>query len=386
MVRRMDAMSLRGHRVLVTGAGGFVGAWLCEAFHLSRWAEIRAGVGRWTSAVRIARFPLEIVPCNVLEPAQLDRALAGVDSVVHCARSYDPRVTIEGTRLLLERARAAGVRRVVYLSSVAVYGDATGRVDETTQPHGTPTPYAESKRAAELLCQAAAADGLEIVILRPTLIYGPFGETWTISYATRLVSGRWRTLAAAGAGRCNLLYVGDLVRAIQRALTAPVAPGSVFNVNGPEIPSWNEYFERFNALLTGRQLAAAGARASGLEVQLSKPVRALGKYVLKHHRPLLIGLSARSRTVKSVLKRAETTLRMVPSPDEAKLFRLDATYDIAQARAQLGFEPETGLDRGLALSAAWLVQNGLVPPRTGGAPERPPRAAGATVREAPLAP
>jgi nucleoside-diphosphate-sugar epimerase len=247
-----------------------------------------------------------------------------------------------------------------------------------------PTPYAETKREAERLCREAAGDGLEIVILRPTLIYGPFGETWTIAYATRLASGRWRTLGVAGEGRCNLLYVGDLVRATQRALTEPVAPGSAFNVNGPEIPTWNEYFERFNAQLTGRPLEAASARQSGLEVQLSKPVRALGKYVLKHHRPLLIGLSARSLTVKSILKRAETALRMVPSPDEAKLFRLDATYSIARARATLGFEPTTGLERGLALSAAWLVQNGLVPPRADGAPERPPRAAGAAVREAPL--
>jgi nucleoside-diphosphate-sugar epimerase len=384
MVRRMEAMTLRGHRVLVTGAGGFVGGWLCEALHLSRWADVRAGVGRWTSAVRIARFPLEIVPCNVLKPAELDGALAGVDSVVHCARAYDPRVTVEGTRLLLERAREAGVRRVVYLSSVAVYGDATGMVDEATPAQGVVTPYAQSKRDAETLCRQAAELGLEVVILRPTLIYGPFGETWTIAYATRLVSGRWRTLGAAGEGRCNLLYVGDLVRAIQRALTEPVAPGAVFNVNGPEIPSWNEYFERFNALLTGRALAAATARKSQLEVALSLPVRALGKYVLKHHRPLLIGLSARSLAVKSVLKRAETALRMVPSPDEAKLFRLDATYDIARARAGLGFEPVTGLDRGLALSAAWLIQNGVVPPRAGTPTERPVRASGAAVREASL--
>jgi hypothetical protein len=110
---------------------------------------------------------------------------------------------------------------------------------------------------------------------------------------------------------------------------------------------------------------------------LSRPVRTLGKYVLKHHRPLLVGLSVRSRTVKSVLKRAETALRMVPSPDEAKLFRLDATYSIEQARARLGFEPTTGLDRGLALSAAWLVQNGLAPPRTRAAAEHPATATGA---------
>ncbi|HUA55126.1 MAG TPA: NAD-dependent epimerase/dehydratase family protein [Candidatus Sulfotelmatobacter sp.] len=375
-------MNLRGHRVLVTGAGGFVGGWVSEALHLSRWADVRAGIGRWTSAVRIARFPLEIVPCDVLDPAALAGALDGVDSVVHCARAADPRVTIDGTRLLLKTAQAAGVRRVVYLSSVAVYGDADGIVDETTPARGVPTPYARSKLEAEALCREAAAAGLEVVILRPTLIYGPFGETWTIAYATRLASGRWRSLGDAGAGRCNLLYVGDLVRAIQRALVAPIEPGAAFNVNGPEIPTWNEYFERFNSVLTGRALATASARQSQLEVMMSRPVRALGKYVLKHHRPLLIGLSVRSRAVKAALKRAETTLRMVPSPDEAKLFRLDAIYSIARARTGLGFEPTTTLDRGLALSAAWLTQNGLVAPRAGSAAERPAPVAGATAYQA----
>jgi nucleoside-diphosphate-sugar epimerase len=295
---------------------------------------------------------------------------------VHCARTSDPRITITATRLLLERARAAGVRRVVHLSSAAVYGEAAGRVVETTAPVGALTPYAESKLITEGLCRDAAAAGLDTVILRPPLIYGPFGETWTVAYANRLVSGRWKTLGAAGAGRCNLLYVGDLVRAVQAALTARTEPGRAFNVNGPEIPTWNEYFERFNTLLTGRPLAQAGAQRGRLERLLSAPVRTLGKHVLKHHRPLLIGLSARSPAIKAALKRAETTLRMVPSPDEARLFRLDAVYDGARARAELDFTPTTGLDHGLALSVAWLVQNGLVPPRSGAAAERAPLAAG----------
>ena len=71
--------------VLVTGAGGFIGGWVAEALHLSGW-DVRAGISRWTSAARIARFPLTIVQCNVMDQASLDGALKGVDVVVHCAR------------------------------------------------------------------------------------------------------------------------------------------------------------------------------------------------------------------------------------------------------------------------------------------------------------
>ena len=97
--------------VLVTGAGGFIGGWVAEALHLAGW-DVRAGISRWTSAARIARFPLTIVQCDVMDAASLDAALKGVDVVVHCARGKDEddEVTKSGTRLLIERAKLAGAR------------------------------------------------------------------------------------------------------------------------------------------------------------------------------------------------------------------------------------------------------------------------------------
>ena len=53
--------------VLVTGAGGFIGGWIAEAFHLAGWADVKAGIARWSSAARIARFPLDIVQCDVMK-------------------------------------------------------------------------------------------------------------------------------------------------------------------------------------------------------------------------------------------------------------------------------------------------------------------------------
>ena len=107
--------------VLVTGAGGFIGGWVAEALHLSGW-DVRAGISRWTSAARIARFPLMIVQCNVMDAASLDGALKGVDVIVHCARgpNEDDEVAKSGTRLLIERAKLAGASKLVFTSSVAV--------------------------------------------------------------------------------------------------------------------------------------------------------------------------------------------------------------------------------------------------------------------------
>ena len=143
--------------ILVTGAGGFIGGWIAEAFHLSGWAHVKAGISRWSSAARIARFPLDIVQCDVMNKESLDAALKGVDVVVHCARAKgnDNSVTLSGTRLLLDRVKAAGVKKLIFTSSVATYGEATGIVTEDTPPAAPISEYGEGKRQAEAICRAA---------------------------------------------------------------------------------------------------------------------------------------------------------------------------------------------------------------------------------------
>src|SRR5262245_10664748 len=102
-----------GERVLVTGAGGFIGGRVVEVFHrLGR--PVRAGVRRWSSGARIGRFPVEIVQCDVVERANLDVALDGVTAIVHCAVG-DRDVVTRDTENVLAAALDASVRRVVHL-------------------------------------------------------------------------------------------------------------------------------------------------------------------------------------------------------------------------------------------------------------------------------
>ena len=349
-------------RILVTGANGFVGGWFAEAIHLAGWGEVRAGLSRWSGAARIARFPIELCLCDVMDRASLDAALLGVDVVIHCARGRadDSPVTTDGTKLLLDRARAAGVRKVIFMSSVAVYGDAVGEVAETTTPPGELTAYGASKRQAEAICADMADDDMQVVALRPTLIYGPFSEQWSMPYIRRLVSGRWKSLDQRGLGRCNLVYVGDLVHFARHLLSRDTGPYAVFNANGPEIPTWNDYIERFNELLGLPPLQPAGSmNGLGVQVMMRRPVRFAGKYMLNNHRELLLAMAKRSPTLKGIMKRTEEDLRLKPNDDELERFSVDVTYSM-KAAANIGFVPPTGVERGLALTAGWARDLGLV--------------------------
>src|SRR3989442_885704 len=277
------------HRVLITGAGGFIGGRVAEVLHGSGWAQVRAGVRKWAGAARIGRLPVEIVRCDLADPRQVDAACNGVTAVVQCARATGPGTEAQ-LRNLFEAAYRRGVTRVVHLSTTEVYGDVAGDVDEDHPIGPGQSDYARSKIAAERACAEYIARGLPLVVLRPTIVYGPFSETWTVKVAQRLLSGRWSLPEDSCRGTCNLLYVDDLVAAILLALRTDQAVGEAFNVNGRERVTWYHYFSALaEALGVGRpdskSLLAARARA-----WLMQPVRASARFVLKHHHKRILAL------------------------------------------------------------------------------------------------
>jgi nucleoside-diphosphate-sugar epimerase len=344
--------------ILVTGAGGFVGGTLVEALHFAGSYHVRAGIARWSSAPRIARLPITLVQCDVLKPVELAEAFTGVDYVIHCAAGDDLRIIVEGTQNVLCAAAQAGIKRVVHMSSIAVYGGAAGAISEDTQaPPGTLSAYGAAKVAAEELCEAAGRD-LEVVVMRPSIIYGPFSTRWTMLCALRLKSGRWKQLGALGEGKCNLVHVHDVARYAIAAVGQNGVAGGVFNINGPEVVTWNDYFERFNYQLGMSPMTPQTADRTQIAVAAMAPMRAVGKYALRHHTSQLLWLSHRSDFLKRVMQRTELTLKCTPNQDELTLYGLDARYLTDKAERAFGFRPKIGIDAGLAMSVAWLDHMG----------------------------
>lgn len=347
--------------ILVTGAGGFIGGRIVETLHLAGGTRVRAGVRRWGSAARIGRFPVEIAHCDVMQTDSLAQALDGVSAVVHCAVG-DREVTVEGTRNLLEAARRAGVERVVHLSTVDVYGEASGEVQEDRPLSHSGRPYGDSKLDAERVCEEQCAQGLPVVRLRPTLVHGPFSESWTIEWAQRLQALPWLLAEVDCRGTCNLVYIDDLVAAIRLALVRDSAIGEAFNVNGSERPSWNEYFSALNDAMGLAALRPQNAATSHLSAHLMAPVRATAKLLMARFEEPIMSLYTRSPLAKTVMKIAEGMIKKTPTTAEFTMFSRSVSFSTHKAEELLGYRPAFSMAEALPLSVAWLRHNGYAPP------------------------
>ena len=227
--------------ILVTGANGFVGRVLCDAL---------AASGRTVrKAVRAVAGDATTTTVGEIGPATDWRAsLTGVSAVVHlAARTHvlhetapDPlaaclHVNAQGTERLARSAAACGIRRLVFLSSVKVNGERTRERPYTEDDLPRPEDaYATSKRDAEqALARVAAETGLETVVLRPPLVYGPGVKANFLRLMHLVARGAPLPLGAI-VNRRSLIYAGNLAHAIVTALDSPPAAGRTYLVSDGE--------------------------------------------------------------------------------------------------------------------------------------------------------
>lgn len=320
-------------KVAVVGAGGFIGARLTAALARS---EGFAPLLVQRRARATGRGPQPVL-CDATNPAELAKALMGADVAVNCVAGSEP-VLLASTEALCKSARQAGVRRVVHLSSMAVYGSATGVMAETSPLSAPANGYGLAKRACEDRIAAYRDAGGDAVVLRPSCVHGPGSEQWTGRIARLLRAGRIGDLGPAGDGTCNLIYIDDLVAVIIRCCTDPNAAGETFNVSDTEQLTWNQFLVRFARALGATPVRRVPARRLKIEAKLAAPALRL----------LQIGT------------RRVGASRMVPDPITPSLFQLwrqEIELDATTLVTRLGFR-FTPVEHAIANAARWA--NGML--------------------------
>lgn len=241
-------MDWQGKRVLVTGAGGFIGSHLAERL-VEAGARVRVlvryhvegGIGRLDGSPYLGA--VEVVSGDVGDPYIVRRAAEDTDIIFHLAAlSSVPhslqaphlymQVNTGGTLNILQAARAVGVARLVYVSSGAVYGPAQALPIDETHPLHARSPYTATKIAAEKLAESFYHSyGLPVVVLRPFNIFGPRQSMRAVvpTIVAQCLEGDTVRLGNIHPTR-DMNYVSNAVDAFIKAAKAPEAVGRVINV------------------------------------------------------------------------------------------------------------------------------------------------------------
>ena len=240
---------------LVTGATGLLGSHIVEQLR-KRDLPVRVLVRPGSDCSWLETQGVEFTEGDITEPATLAAACAGVDAVYHSAAKvgdWGPweefeRITIGGTRNMIDAAIAAGVRRFVHISSISVYGYYTDDaiIDETWDTaYGLYrwAYYSKSKVAAEELAWAAHRGGkIEVTIIRPAWIYGQRDRT-TIARLYRMIKKGQAKILGRGDNRLNVVYAGNIAEAAIAAAALPQANGEAFNISNDDEITQQEYFD-----------------------------------------------------------------------------------------------------------------------------------------------
>lgn len=330
-------------RVLLTGATGFLGGYMATEM-ATRGTQTLAMARKSSDRSTLEELGLLVAEADLTDPASLLDATMGVETVIHLAAYYTlhgkhelyEKITVEGTRNLLEACIRNSVRRFIYCSSTEVIGPVEHPPGNEDSPQNPQFEYGRSKAKAEALVREYAAKGLDYTIMRPSGLYGPGNiDDVAFWFITAFAKNSLPTRFIVGSGQAliQFTHVKDAVQAFMLALEKPdAASRQTYIIADKRGHSYSEVYKTLAEICHRRpprmHVPPVLAKA------MIAPVEALNR--IRGRESFMWHLS----TVDTVTQ--------------------DRYYSVDKAARELGFNPQYDLKTGLSETMTWYRANGYL--------------------------
>jgi len=336
---------------------------------------------------------------DVLNPDSLRAAMQGCDVVFHCAVDNNiggqahRRVSVEGTANVMQAALEMGVKRVVHLSSTAVFGyrPEPEAATEAGSYRYSGDDYCDGKIDGEKeALRYHREHGLPVTVLRPTIVYGPF-SFWSKDTVVAIRQGRM-VLVDGAKGVCNSLYVDNLIEVMLLAAGHKGAVGEVFHISDARPVTWRDFIEAHARALgdsylplpemTAQEITATWPRPTRLPSSFEQMLRLVrdprtrralrsipvvdrsvqaSKTIVKTVLPAPLRHSLRHKLLgKNINGSPDSSVQPMSRPllsrEEVSMYSTfdKVLFSIDKARRVLGYDPEIDLSVGMEWTAAWI--------------------------------
>ncbi|HET8865576.1 MAG TPA: NAD-dependent epimerase/dehydratase family protein [Gracilimonas sp.] len=320
--------SLKGKKVLVTGATGFLGSRLAELL-ADKEKSVVTGIGRNLERVAHLREKgIDLKKVDILNTEDIEKVVTGQDYVFHSAAIIDgdhdagQKVNVDATKALVETSGKKGVSRFIHVSTLAVYDmPQTGEIGESTPlALNHSAMYNRTKSQAEKVArEMAEKTNLELSIIRPSMIYGPGYGIWSEGMFNLILNDK---PVYIGDGSTNFypVYVDDVVQALILCAKSPNAVGEAYNIVH-EVTDWKTFMDHYAKIVN--------KETKGIPLFIAR-MMAWGNKIPGIKTPIDQGF-----------------IEMANSYN---------TFPTQKAKNQLGWKPETSLREGLQNTTEWLKQ------------------------------
>ncbi len=331
--------ALKGKKVLVTGATGFIGGRLAQRLAVEEKAVV-TGLGRQLDKVPfLAEAGVQLKQADMRDTAVLRQLLAGQEIVFHAAAlrlqsqpsaAEAEAVNVQAVGNLVRLAAETGARRVIHISSINAYGPPTRDLIDETYPLNPDQRdfYGRTKAQAEQVARTAAAEtGIELVIVRPGMVYGPRSESWSTRIVETLRQGI-PVIFGEGDGYAYPTFIDNLVDGLLLTAVRPEAAGEAFNFVDEPV-TWRQFF--------GYYAEMSGEKARQIPLWAAH-VLAFASEKLRLSLPL--------------------------TRERLKFYVRRTVFPITKAETLLGYRPRVGIDDGMEQAEVWLREAGFLNRRT----------------------
>jgi nucleoside-diphosphate-sugar epimerase len=320
-------------KILLTGANGFVGSHVAERLPRRDDIQLRLMLRRTSRLEFLDAVEYERVEGDLRDAATLQGAVEGVDTVVHVAglvssltESGYHEVNATGTANLVSAARDAGVKRFVYVSSLAALGPSIDGVTPPPAPHPV-SPYGRSKLAGEYPV-IAAKDAMSVAIVRPPVVYGERDRGLVPFY--KIARLGFIPVYGDGSHILTWIHAHDAADAIVAVAMADGPSGAIYTISDGSLYTWRTLVEAYGAA-TKRKVRV---------IPTPTPLYTLAGYA--------------GGLVQTIIRKP-----LPLSPEEVVQMRVKAWIgDHVAITRDLGWEPKIGIEQGFAQSYAWYREKG----------------------------
>lgn len=325
----MNNGALSGKKVLVTGATGFIGYRLAEILAKREGAKVMGAGRKLDKAAALKEHRVELLALDLNDDGELSKKLSGVDYVFHCAGALGgddataERVNVAATKKIAGAAAQNSVTRFIHVSTVGVYDMSHSDVVDEATPLATdhPSGYPRTKaRGEKAVFEVGCENDLEVVAVRPSMVYGPGDGVWTSMMYKNVCEGK-PVYLGDGSYNFNPVYLDDVVEAMIKAATAKGVAGEAFNISS-EVSSWKGFMSYYGD--------ACGKQPKGVPLFVAKIMAAANK-VPGINTPIDKGF-----------------IEMATS---------NKFFPIEKANKLLNWQPAVSLEQGMKETLAWLERN-----------------------------